>query len=200
MSGLVDLEPVRHHVRSLRASGASWQTIATAAGIGTMTVADLMARRQRVTEATAEAILAVRQSDLDLARLNANGAMLRLRSLQAMGHGSARVARAIGYHEQTVSRVVSGQARTISVGLHRAIHELFEAWWDKRPPEITDRDRAAASAARHRAERHDWCLAAALDEELLDSPGYVPQAGYRPALGTGVADDFRLIEQEAEAG
>ena len=37
-----------------------------------------------------------------------------------------------------------------------------------------------------------WCAAAALNDHQLDTPGYRPRAGYRPATGTGVAPDIRL--------
>ena len=33
---------------------------------------------------------------------------------------------------------------------------------------------------------------AALDDDLLDVPGYRPRTGYRPATGTGTAPDIRL--------
>ncbi len=192
MTSLIAPDPVREHVMRLRSAGASWQAIGSAAGVGAMTVFDLMHRSNRVSQATAEALLAVRQSDLDLSRVNASGAMYRLRSLQAMGHGSTRVARAIGCHEQSIQRVVNGEARTISADLHGAIAAIFEAWWDKRPPEQTRNERAAATAARGRAARLGWCQPAALDEELLDTPGYQPFAGYRHAHGTGIAPEIRL--------
>ena len=192
MTGLIASEPVREHVRQLRASGASWQGIGAAAGVGTMTVVDLMARRQAVTATTAAALLAVRPADVPQARVAANGATLRLRSLQAMGHSSARVARAAGCHEQTIQRLVRGQARTVSADLHRAIAQVFDAWWDKRPAERTSTDRAAATAARRRAAKHGWCQPAALDEDLLDVPGYVPRAGWRPAMGAGIATDHEF--------
>src|SRR5262249_52090829 len=114
-----------------------------------------------------------------------------LRSLQAMGHSSARVARAIGCHQQSIQRVVNGDARTISIRLHQGIVAVLNAWWDKSPPERTPSERAAASAARRRAERGNWCQAAALADELLDTPGYHPFAGYRRAHGVGIAPEIQ---------
>jgi hypothetical protein len=185
-------EPVRAHVLTLRSSGASWQSIADAAGVGAMTVFDVTHRNTKVSQTTAAALLAVTSHDLDRPRVDANGAMLRLRSLQAMGHSSARVARAIGCHELSIQRVVNGRAETISAGLHRAIVGVFAAWWNKTPPERTRAERAAASAARRRALHGNWCQGGALDEELLDTPGYRPRTGYRPATGAGVAPELRL--------
>jgi plasmid maintenance system antidote protein VapI len=195
---LTAAEPVRVHVRMLRTSGASWQVIAQAAGVGTMTVFDLMHRSANVSTATATALLAVNPRDLRRPRVDANGAMLRLRALQAMGHCSARVARAIGCREPTIQRITGGGATTISAELHQAIAAVFAAWWDKTPPARTRDERAAASAARKRAAENNWCHGAALDERLLDAPGYRPRTGYRPATGTGTAPDIRS-NREAEA-
>ncbi len=70
--------------------------------------------------------------------------------------------------------------------------DLYDAWWDKRAPERTRAERAAAARARRRAAAGNWCAAAALNDNQLDIPGYRPRAGYRPATGTGVAPDIRL--------
>jgi hypothetical protein len=191
MSSLISAGPVREHVLLLRSAGASWQTIANAAGIGAMTVFDVMHCNARVSEATAAALLSVTPNDLVTPRVSANGAMLRLRSLQAMGHSSARIARAVGCHEQTIQCVVRDGARTVNAKLHQAVVGVYDAWWDKRPPERTPAERAAANAARRRAVRNNWCQGGALDEALLDTPGYKPRAAYRSAPGTGIARDLR---------
>ena len=108
-----------------------------------------------------------------------------------MGHGSARIARALGASEDTIQRLVRGDARTVSPQLRDAAADLYDAWWDKRAPERTRAERAAAARARRRAAAGNWC-AAALNDHQLDTPGYRPRAGYRPATGTGVAPDIRL--------
>ena len=109
-----------------------------------------------------------------------------------MGHGSARIARALGASEDTIQRLVRGDARTVSPPLRDAVADLYDAWWDKRAPERTRAERAAAARARRRAAAGNWCAAAALNDHQLDTPGYRPRAGYRPATGTGVAPDIRL--------
>ena len=125
-------------------------------------------------------------------RLDAGGTRLRLRALHVMGHGSARLARALGASEDTIQRLVRGDARTLSPSLRDAVIGLYDAWWDKRAPERTRAERAAAARARRRAAAGNWCAAAALNDNQLDIPGYRPRAGYRPATGTGVAPDIRL--------
>jgi hypothetical protein len=61
---------------------------------------------------------------LTLARLDAGGTRLRLRALHVMGHGSARIGRARGVREETIQRLVRGDARTISPQLRDAIAGL----------------------------------------------------------------------------
>jgi hypothetical protein len=129
---------------------------------------------------------------LTFARLDAGGTRLRLRALHVMGHGSARISRALGVREETIQRLVRGDARTISPPLRDAIADLYDAWWDKRVPERTRAERAAAARARRRASAGNWCAGAALDDDQLDVPGYRPRTGYRPATGTGTAPDIRL--------
>jgi hypothetical protein len=108
-----------------------------------------------------------------------------------MGHGSPRLARALSVRKTSIQELVSGRARTISPHLRDAITDLYEAWWDKRAPERTRAERAAAAAARKRAIAGDWCAPAALDDDQLDIPGYRPRYGWKPATGTGVAPDIR---------
>ena len=127
------------------------------------------------------------------ARLDAGGTRLRLRALHVMGHGSARIARALGTSEDTTQRLVRGDARTVSPQLRDAVADLYDAWWDKRAPERTRAERAAAARARRRAAAGNWCAAAALNDHQLDTAGYRPRAGYRPATGTGVAPDIPLL-------
>jgi len=119
---------------------------------------------------------------LAFGRLDAGGTRLRVRALHVMGHGSARIARALGVRQETVQRLVRGDARAVSPRLRDAIAELYDAWWDKRAPERTRAQRAGAG---------NWCAGAALDDDLLDVPGYRPRTGYRPATGTGIAPDIR---------
>ncbi len=109
-----------------------------------------------------------------------------------MGHGSARIARAVGVHPVTIRKIVRGDARTVSQRLRDAIAELYDAWWDKRAPGRTRFERAAATNARKRAMTGDWCAPAAMDDDRLDIPGYQPEYGWKPATGTGVAPDVRL--------
>ena len=142
------------------------------------------------TPATTRALLHVTGDTLRRARLDAGGSRLRLRALHVMGHGSARIARALGVREMTIRRLVRGDTPTISLKLRDAISELYDAWWDKRAPERTRFERGVACAARRRAIAGNWCAGAGLDDDELDTSGYRPTSGWKPATGTGTAPDI----------
>src|SRR5438046_2691319 len=95
------------------------------------------------TNGTAAAVLAVTPATLRHARIDAGGTRLRLRALHVMGHSSARIARAVGASDKTIRKLLRGDARTVSSRLRDAIADLYDAWWDKRPPERTRAERAA---------------------------------------------------------
>src|SRR6266700_6122649 len=133
-------------------------------------------------------------------RMDAGGTRLRLRALAVMGHGSARIARSAGVSEQAIQRLARGDAKTVSPRLRDAVTAVYDAWWDKRAPERTRAERAAASAARRRAIRGNWCAGAGLDDDELDIPGYRPAYGWRPARGTSIAGDIHPTAREDEMG
>ncbi len=184
-------EAAREHVNRLRRYGGTYRSIAAAAALSPATVRGLASGRRRAQPGTAAAVLTVTSRTLPRARLDAAGTRLRLRALHVMGHGSARIARATGISDKTIRKLVRGDARTVSPRLRDAVAGLYDAWWDKRAPERTRFERAAATAARKRAIAGNWCAAAALDDDLLDDPGYRPRAGWKPAAGTGTAPDLR---------
>jgi transcriptional regulator with XRE-family HTH domain len=183
--------PARAHVRRLRQDGRTYRAIANAAGLDRATVSDLARGRRRPRRGTTTAVLAVTSQAVPRGRVDAGGTRLRLRALHVMGHGSARIARALGVREQAIRQIVRGDARTVSLRLRDAITGLYDTWWDKRAPARTRFDRAAATAARRRAITGNWCAGAALDDDLLDVPGYRPRQGWKPATGTGVAPEIR---------
>jgi hypothetical protein len=180
------------HITQLRQDGGTYRSIAAAAALSLDTVHALAGGR-RAQPGTAAAVLEVTARTLPRARVDAGGTRLRLRALHVMGHCSARIARAVGAHPRTIRLLVRGDARTVSARLRDAVADLYEAWWDKRAPVRTCYEGAAAFTARHRAIAGDWCAAAALDDDLLDTPGYQPRYGWKPATGTGTAPDIGLL-------
>ena len=180
----------RDQVRQLRAAGGTYRSIAAAAGLRPATVHDLAAGRRRSTPATIRALSEVQAGTLPRARLDAGGTRLRLRALHVMGHGSARIARALDVREKTIRRLVRGDIPTVSRTLRDDVTDLYDTWWDKRAPERTRAQRAAATAARRRAIAGNWCAGAGLDDDQLDTPGYKPASKWKPATGTGTAPDI----------
>jgi hypothetical protein len=127
------------------------------------------------------------------ARIDAGGTAWRMRSLIAMGHDCTRLARAMNVPPRNIQSLVRGSLRTVTPQFRAVACQLWDAWWDKTPPQNTASQRRAAAKARHMALRHDWPAAAGLDEDELDEPGYRPWSRYRPATGTGVAPDFSPV-------
>jgi hypothetical protein len=191
-AGSAQREAARDHLTRLRQDGGTYRSIAATAVLSPATVHALVSGGRRAQPGTAAAVLTVTSPALPRARLDAGGTRLRLRALHVMSHGSARIARAIGAHPVTIRKLVRGDSPTVSRQLRDAVEDLYDAWWDKRAPGRTRSERAAATAARNRAMTGNWCAAAALDDDMLDVPGYRPQYGWKPATGTGVAPDIRL--------
>jgi len=183
-------QAAREHVSHLLRHGGSYRSIAAAAMVSPTTVYDLATGRRQAQAGTSAAVLSVTSQALEKMRFDAGGARLRLRALHVMGHGSARVARAVGASDQTIRKLVRGDATTIRPQLRDAIIAVYEVWWDKRAPERTRGERCAAAAARRRAIAGNWCAPAALDDDMLDVPGYRPRYGWKPATGSGVAPDI----------
>jgi transcriptional regulator with XRE-family HTH domain len=175
-------------VRRLRAEGGTYRSIAAASGLAPTTVHDLATGRRHPTPATAKALHKVNDGTLPRARVDSGGTRLRRRAPHVTGHGSARIARALGVREKTIRRLVRGDIPTVSRTLRGAAADLYDAWWDKRAPERTRAERAAA-AARRRAIAGNWYAGAGLDDDQLDTPGYKPASKWKPATGTGIAPD-----------
>jgi plasmid maintenance system antidote protein VapI len=185
-------DAVRDHILCLRQDGGTYRGIANAAGLAPVTVHNLISGRALATPFTTKALLAVTSEDLPHARVDAGGTRLRLRALHVMGHGSARIARAVGVRPETICKLVRGDALTIGSELRDAIIAVYDTWWDKRAPGRNRFERSAATAARRRAMAGNWCAAVGLDDEQLDIPGYRPASGWRPTTGTGIAEDILL--------
>jgi hypothetical protein len=181
---------LQDQLRRLRSEGGTYRSIAAAAGLAPATVHDLATGRRSPTPASTTALRKVNSDTLRHARVDAGGTRLRLRALHVMGHGSARIGRALGIRETAIRQLVRGDTPTVSTALRDAVTDLYDAWWDKRAPERTGAERAAATAARRRAIAGNWCAGAGLDDVELDTPGYKPKSNWKSATGTGTAPDI----------
>jgi hypothetical protein len=77
--------------------------------------------------------------------VDAGGTRLRLRALHVMGHSFVRLAHATGISERAIRAIISDDAKTVSTRLRDAIITVYDKWWDKRAPEHTPSQRAAAT-------------------------------------------------------
>src|SRR5215831_1847513 len=131
--------PVREHLRVLRAGGASYQTIARAAGVSPMTVHRLLDTRsasrngaaERVCAATAEQMFAVTTVTGVASRRDATGTRRRLRALIAVGHPEASLARRAGLSPLCVSGIVCGHTATVTPATYDAVCGLYRQLWDQ---------------------------------------------------------------------
>jgi hypothetical protein len=162
-----------------------------------MTVHAIACSHGHITTATAAALLAVDPADVRKVRVDAGGTRLRLRALHVMGHDCTRIARATKTSGQALQKITRGDTATVSPRLRDAVTAIYDAWWDKRAPARTRAERAAATAARRRAQAGNWCAAAALDDDQLDVPGYQPDQGWRPGTGTGTATHLPSPHRQA---
>jgi Bacterial regulatory proteins, lacI family len=191
-----DAAPVREHLSTLRASGASCQTIARAAGVSPMTVHRLLDMRsasrsgaaERVRAATAERMFAVTTVTVTgvASRRYSTGTRRRLRALIAVGHSGASLARWAGLSPLCVAGIVRGHTATVTPATYAAVCGLYRQLWDQPPAERTPAERHAARVARRRAEGHGWPPPMGLDDNRIDDPAYRPRTRWRPAAGTSV--------------
>jgi hypothetical protein len=128
---------LQDQLRRLCAGGGTYRSIAAAAGLAPATVHDLATGRRNPTPATIWALRGGSSGTLRHARVDAGGTRLRLRALHVMGHGSARIGRALGVRETAIRQLVRGDTPTVSAALRDAVTDLYDAWWDKRAPERT---------------------------------------------------------------
>ena len=192
-----DAAPVREHVLALRQAGASYEAIARAAGVATMTVYRLLHGEPakgrgvpgRIRAEPAERLLAVTTAAVQdaAARRDAAGTRRRLRALIAMGHPAVSLARAAGISPRVVWGIARGTTATVSRDVHDGVSVLYEKTWCLRPPERSAAERRAAGAARRRAAVQGWPAPMGLDDDRIDDPAYRPRARWRPAAGSGTA-------------
>jgi hypothetical protein len=194
-----DATAVRRHVEHLRSAGASYDAIASVAGVSPMTVRRVQCgnprageRREsglrpsaRVSAVTAQRLLAVTPAMVEhvAARRDATGARRRLQALIALGHPAASLAHRLRIAPRRVSSVVYGTTATVTPCMHAAICDLYDQLWDAHPPGRTLAERKAAAAARALAASRGWPTPMGLDDERIDDPAYRPRAQWRPAAG-----------------
>ena len=142
------------------------------------------------TPATSRALAAVTSASLRRARVDAGGTRLRLRALHVMGHGSARIARALGIREMTIRAIVRGDAATVSTSPPRPGHRPLRHLVGQARPRAHPR----------RARRRHHCPPPGHPRQLVRRrrprrrparhPRLQAPQPWKPATGTGIAPDI----------
>ncbi|RXS78883.1 hypothetical protein EST92_19820 [Streptomyces sp. TM32] len=200
---LVDADPARRHIATLRREGASVPSIAAAADVSTATLARLLygVNGQRPTArlrtASANALLAVKVEDCEVsdgARIDATGTRRRIQGLVVAGWPFTAIGPEIGIHNRPLgalaraTHVTAGNARKVKAGCRRLA--TFT-------PEQYGIPSQARSLARRVAEREGWMPLAAWDD--IDDPDCLPDLGPDPRanrdeLGTYRRQEIRYLD------
>jgi hypothetical protein len=199
---------VADKIRALKAGGATLATISAATGVSVPALFEITSgQRQQVRTETAQKILAANQVQSGRRTTEANGTMWRLRSLQAMGHDSATLAEHMSaragrqVHQETVRRLLAGEASRVQPDVCEAARGTWNALWDRTPPEETQVEKRNAARARGRAQRENWPTPMALDEERIDTHNWRPNSRqtWLPAEGVATARPVQpQMQLEAE--
>ena len=134
--GLVDADPVRAHLRELRADGLSLQRIAELSGVGQGTLSALVYRAPagqpvppaRVRADTQRRLLAVRFDLASVAagrRIDATGTRRRLQALTALGWSASCLASHTERPVRTLRRIMSAELVTAETA--RCVAEIGRA-------------------------------------------------------------------------
>lgn len=204
-SSLVDAEPARQHVASLRAQGMSFRRIVDASGVAPHTVGYLVygiPRRglppaRRIHVMNAKRILAV-QFNLDVlapaALIDGTGTRRRIQGLIARGWTNRELAAEAGISWPGLYRVL--RAERVQVSTYRLMVEVHSRLWDREPPQDTPKQRRWVAASKRRAVENGWVPSSAWDD--IDDPDDVPHI---PEAETGLVDEVavrRVISGHAD--
>lgn len=160
----VDAAPVREHIRALRAAGIGVEQIAMLACVSTSHVRELAhpgrdgnSGIRRVRPETAHQVLRIRIDQANRAprsRVVATGTHRRLQALIAVGWPHDELAARLGRSSAGLRRSMLSDSVTAQTA--QDVSALYEQLWNRRPPQSTDAQCAAADAARAYAAERGW--------------------------------------------
>jgi hypothetical protein len=184
--GIVPAQPVAEHIAALRATGASLQAIAAAAGCSQATVLRIEHGAQALFASTAAAILAVAVPPPPL-KVPAIGAARRVQALFAAGYPLAVIAQRTGLAGTHLSGIANGHKPVIARSTHDAVCAAYDVLSGKPGPSAYSRAWAA---------RRGWAPPLAWDESAIDNPDAEPSG---PASGAklSVAAAYVAIAEDA---
>jgi hypothetical protein len=165
-------DPVRKHIRALRAAGIGVEQIAMLAGISTSHVRELADPGResnpgirRVRPETAHQVLRIRIDQANRAprsRVGATGTRRRLQALITVGWPHDELAARLGRSSAGLRRSMLNDSVTAQTA--RDVSALYEQLWKLHPPHTTDDQRAAADAAMVFAAERGWLPPLAWDD------------------------------------
>lgn len=177
--GLSDPEPVRAHVRTLRAAGLGVRQIALLSGVSVVQIQRLVSdspdRQQKSVQAkTVRALMAVQAEVSNRAggaSIDATGTRRRIQALVAMGFTHRVLARHIDTHELYVGDLCT--APTVSLHSAAAVCAAYDRLWNQSPAALGV-TRQGIARSRARAARNGWVSPLAWDDHSIDDPAARP--------------------------
>lgn len=187
---LVDARPVRAHVQTLVAAGATPRGIAVQAQVNEKAVRHLLPathggrwpRKHRVLKENARRILAVTVDDVTAPRLNPTGTVRRIQALVAdgwpMNHLAPRLDLSPNYVWQLLKRARTEPDITVAASTARKVGAAYEDLRGKRPTRhgVSKQSRDGArqhAAARSWPDSRYW----ADRMDVIDDPHFEPLYG-----------------------
>jgi transcriptional regulator with XRE-family HTH domain len=182
---LVSAAHARAHIFDLMRQGMGLKTIAAAAGLHNSRLSMIVygansddpakrrPPRRRIDRGAAEQILAVQLELAAGARIPSVGTTRRIHALVAVGWSLSKIAAAVGALPANFTAVAHGR-RDVTVRTAQAIADLYDAWWDTKPPTDTKADLIAYRRSLNYAAEHGWPPPLAWDDDEIDDPAATP--------------------------
>jgi DNA-binding NarL/FixJ family response regulator len=175
---LVDNTQARVHTERLTARGWTHQQIAAAAGIGEVTVTDLLSKRTRKSQrSTVAAILRIelnRKPPVPRGMVDATGTRRRLRALMVLGHPVADVARRVGVGVSSLQQTADGRWSTIRASTASKVARVY-----RELSLVTAPPSRFSEQARNEAMAQGWYGPMAWAD--IDDPACEPEPSGPPA-------------------
>lgn len=175
----VDAEPARAHIRSLMDAGMGLKRIVAVGGSSQGQLWKLLYGKKcadgsqtpskRLRKDVAERLLAIQLDLADGAKISvedAVGVRRRVRALVALGWSQSKLAERLGITRANFH--LASDARGVTVATMRAVEALYNELSMVLPPEVTHRDKIAASRARSYSKARGWKPPLAYDDDLID--------------------------------
>jgi len=201
-----DATPARALVRRCMDAGIGLRRFAELSGVPYSTLSRLMYCGQPAVTAhnaaqitrAAGTVLADPAAALAAgAATDATGTRRRAQALIARGHTGTGIAPLVPMCHDHLEAIVSGRVTMVTARVARGMCAAYDQLWDQPPPTATPGQRRAATMARRRAERNNWPVPMAWDDDEIDNPDTPAPVGWRRKKSTPSAElaaDYAELE------